>query len=291
MFVDDADDIGVAGMGEDGAVPQGTRAELHASPEPGDDASSREEAGDFRIDVYVAGHHVAAGCAGLGEGHLDLARRVLRTPVHVGDGCEVAHTEVAAGKECGTDGGGFITGTRHDPETIDRRAFHEEFVDLDVHEDPAGEDDGADAGPGHSLIDPCDNEFLDEALGGTGEVVETGALELVVEEVERVPGVEAGTEDQGVCGIRVDDAAQPGEDAFDILILCVGREAHDLVLVFVRFHPQENSDERIEQTKGGSPRRPSYQIQSTFTGNEDGRREVVSLPVKNQNQGIFAIEG
>ena len=72
-FVDDADDIGVAGMGRmggDGAVSQGACAELHAIPEPGDDASGRDETGDFRIDVLVAENHVAVGCAGLSEGVL-----------------------------------------------------------------------------------------------------------------------------------------------------------------------------------------------------------------------------
>ena len=78
-------------------------------------------------------------------------------------------------------------------------------------------------------------------------MVEPGAVELAIEKVEGIPSVDAGTEDQGVGEIGADYASHSGENAFGVLVLCVGWKAHDFVFVFVFvcIHSQEDSNECI----------------------------------------------
>ncbi len=240
----------VGGIGEDRAVAERPRAELHPARAAGHDAVRDQELRDALLDAVVEGHLVLPLEAPLADDRLRLLvghrRAQVRRPERLRRGDQAAPRALLHVPEIGgADRVGLVAAGREGEQLLHPVLLPEQHVGLHVHEDAAAQREPPAAVALAHEAAPAQQHVLEQALGAARDPVEAQADHGAQQELVAL-ALGAPAEARGPAFLEIEHLAQGRLRARRVLLRRVRGHAHHLVLVLAELHAHRERHERVE---------------------------------------------
>ena len=282
-------------VGEDRAVAERPRAELHAPRAARDHAVRHEELGDLLFYPVVEADLVASLEPALADNGLRILVGHAGTEVGGAEGLHPSrHSAPRAFLEVSEVGRAhrvrLVPAGREGEELLHPVLLADEHVRLDVHEHPAAQGQPRASVPLMHEARPAEKRVFEKALCTTRDRVEAKSQRRPQEERVALPGLEPA-EARGRPLVQIEDLAQRGFGSACVLLPGIGRHAHDLVLVLAELHAEGQRHERVEGAERARRRRRGFVARERQRlSRRGGRAEAVSRVVVGQDQRLPAFE-
>ena len=260
LVVDDRNDFGTRRIGQDGAIAQRTGTEFHAPLATGHDLAIAQHLGGFQIDIFRLANIARVGKAKVTDGGFNLIGYEIGTQVEVGEREGRLSGEHLVPVVSGADGGGLIAGAGTDAEVLQTGQVFKDHVRLHVHEHATRGEQIHGPGRLQRVLRKLSHQIFAVLLGRAGDPVESLPMER---SFKTVSGGAGGGRSAKLHSIDLKQVLEYRQDSLDPLLVRVGSQTHDFVLVFARLHPHRAGDQRVEDSEGVQIRSLSEALQRT----------------------------